>query len=503
MSLLILCSCSLWAAAGCDGSGNCYVRSGAAGSNNGADWTNAFKDLPASLTRGVTYYVAAGTYKGHQFSDPDSGTTLITIQAATVANHGTSTGFNNSFVGQAVFNTNINNTGTIFIFSTDYYVINGVYRSTASGQPQTDWTLESGYGFKVDNSGKVACAAVVDLGDLNGAPVHDITVEYADINGSHETSATGCREDGFHSVYGSYNVTAKFNYIHDTGLTILYVKGNHQGTAGFGPGTNVSFTYNYFARDFSEPTQHAEGCSCSEGLTNFTIAYNYWQDINGTAVIATPSGGGYNSGNGNNGNWLIYGNVAFESSCSAVTSNGRNAGVAGFFYDFDTTFNGPLYILNNTIYNFPASCNSDSGIMLGDGANPVPMTSVFVQNNLWSQAAQVSIQNNCPTSGGRATCTSITWDHNAYFASPDNSGSNDSDPNKQVSSLNPFVNSASFIFQLASDTAAGVNTNATLAANGQDLLGTTRGSDGVWDRGAFQISGTKPGIPPGTQATAR
>src|SRR5215470_3950389 len=53
---------------------NHYVRAGATGSGTGADWTNAFTDLPASLVRGDLYYVAAGTYKPHLFGDSDSGT---------------------------------------------------------------------------------------------------------------------------------------------------------------------------------------------------------------------------------------------------------------------------------------------------------------------------------------------------------------------------------------------------------------------------------------------
>src|SRR5262245_4189942 len=70
-----------------------FVRAGASGAANGSDWTNAYPSLPATLTRGDTYYVAAGTYSGYRFSTPASGTTLITIKKATVADHGTNTGW--------------------------------------------------------------------------------------------------------------------------------------------------------------------------------------------------------------------------------------------------------------------------------------------------------------------------------------------------------------------------------------------------------------------------
>src|SRR3989304_8100596 len=44
-----------------------YVRSGASGSGNGSDWTNAYTTLPSSLIRGDVYYVAGGTYSGRTF----------------------------------------------------------------------------------------------------------------------------------------------------------------------------------------------------------------------------------------------------------------------------------------------------------------------------------------------------------------------------------------------------------------------------------------------------
>ena len=48
-----------------------YIRGGATGTNDGSDWTNAWTDLPASLERGATYYVAAGRYGPHLFNERD------------------------------------------------------------------------------------------------------------------------------------------------------------------------------------------------------------------------------------------------------------------------------------------------------------------------------------------------------------------------------------------------------------------------------------------------
>src|SRR5205807_5270977 len=81
-----------------------FVRAGATGNGSGSDWTNAYRDLPAGLVRGDTYYVAAGNYGSHTFNDSVSGTSVITIQRATVADHGTEVGWSSSYDGQAAWN---------------------------------------------------------------------------------------------------------------------------------------------------------------------------------------------------------------------------------------------------------------------------------------------------------------------------------------------------------------------------------------------------------------
>src|ERR1700719_155540 len=110
---------------------NHYVRSDATGTGTGNDWANAYTSLPATLSRGDTYYIASGSYPSHKFGDLVSGTSVITVKKATVADHGASTGWNDSYAGgQAVFNGQSE-------IDTSYLVIDGV---TGSGQ--------SGHGIK-------------------------------------------------------------------------------------------------------------------------------------------------------------------------------------------------------------------------------------------------------------------------------------------------------------------------------------------------------------------
>ena len=118
---------------------NHYVRAGASGSANGADWTNAYTTLPSTLTRGDTYYVADGTYPGRTFNTATSGTSLITIKKATIADHGISTGWTDAYGdGQASFTSQL-------VFTTGYWLVDG----QVGGGPATTkagWT--TGYGFK-------------------------------------------------------------------------------------------------------------------------------------------------------------------------------------------------------------------------------------------------------------------------------------------------------------------------------------------------------------------
>jgi hypothetical protein len=81
---------------------NHFVRAGASGA--GVDWARAYGQLPATLMRDDTYYVAAGQYPAYSFNTPGSG--LTTIKKATVADHGTVTGWNAAYAtGYATFVT--------------------------------------------------------------------------------------------------------------------------------------------------------------------------------------------------------------------------------------------------------------------------------------------------------------------------------------------------------------------------------------------------------------
>src|ERR1051326_6411230 len=104
-----------------------FVRQGATGNGSGTDWTNALPTLPTNLIRGNIYYIAAGSSGSHTFNDAGSGTPLITLKKATIADHGTATGWSDSFAtGPATF--------THWNIYTDYYTFDGQTRNS-------DWEL--------------------------------------------------------------------------------------------------------------------------------------------------------------------------------------------------------------------------------------------------------------------------------------------------------------------------------------------------------------------------
>ncbi len=82
---------------------NCHhIRAGASGS--GVDWDDALPVLPETLERGHTYFIAAGTYPGYSFDDPESDTAVIRVLRASADDHGSDAGWDASYAaGEATF----------------------------------------------------------------------------------------------------------------------------------------------------------------------------------------------------------------------------------------------------------------------------------------------------------------------------------------------------------------------------------------------------------------
>jgi hypothetical protein len=469
---------------GCDGAGNCYVRAGATGTGTGSDWTSAYTGFgtaagqvnPSAMKRGVTYYVAGGNYSIGSIitlATPDSGTSLITIQAPTIASHGTNTGWSNSYQAQAVFSS-------IYIES-DYWVINGAYRGSGTGLPATDW--RTGYGFKVNNnngSNAPIGSSAVWLGPNTYPSADNTVIHYVEIAGSGDTSGTYI--DPALIADQCDNCDIQYNYMHDTG----------GGTAGLfatkASGTNnMIFKYNWLMNDQSTPANHGEGIAIKGGsgeAWNLTFAFNYLENMEGTGYIGTPDCSGCT------GSWYFYGNVFFANLSEWHGNTNPQNGLSYAYIQYFGSSGNPLNMTtvtfwNNTIYQLApgksGSGNSCSGLQAGF-AN---VTNFYFQNNLIVNCDASTLS--APTSG------TLIRDHNSYFSVTSVSDSGTRLQN--VSGIIPFTDASKDDFTLSLDTAAWTAFNSPYNI---DLLGKTRNSS----RGTVQFFGGTLGPAPPTGLAA-
>ena len=143
----------LWAVPSPSIAANRYVWCGAAGAGTGVDFINATTDLPASLVRGDTYYVAGSatcTYAVHTFNDAESGTSVITIKKANAADNSAVAGWQAAFATDQAIWTMADDPGIgalrtgIWHICRSYYTVEG---GTGSGT--------SGYGFVIRSANNI------------------------------------------------------------------------------------------------------------------------------------------------------------------------------------------------------------------------------------------------------------------------------------------------------------------------------------------------------------
>lgn len=411
---------------------NHYIRAGATGSNNGSDWANAWTVIPksggyAQLNRGDTYYVASGSYSGgYYFSTPESGTSTITIKKATVADHGTSTGWSDSYAtGQATFGP--------WEFTTGYWTVDG-----GTGGGPGSWN--SGHGFKFTASW---CSG-------SGFNNHAIVTAGTNFIFRHLEFTNTCPAidqvscDGFGGAIRAFehplkNSKIEYNYFHDWFGTFIWMYGWN----------TVTIQYNYFTKLAYGPNFcHGNVINENGKSDNIDVAYNYFYDNTGGQLCGISQGTEQVSNN-----WRIWGNI-FEKGDDTLRwiNDSSNSTVANNFKFY-----------NNTIYNFIGNYFALKIDKNTSGTNQAYNNIFYVCN-------------------GSAGWRNTTHDYNWYLEC----GSS-GEPHGISGNGDPFINKSEKKFNLSPGSNA-INTGVSLGSSYDvDMNGVSHPQGSAWDIGAYKF----------------
>src|SRR5260370_6407 len=296
-------------------------------------------NMPATMVRGDTYYLADGRGYNLQGLAVASGTIVTTVKKAMAADQGQgctpSIGawWNAATMGsgQAVF------VGEQDLFGFAYFVIDGQRRTA----------LNSGHGIKLDGSG---CKDVLPgdntanchgwtLGANGSAKANNVTIRYTETTGSQAATLGLNNSDRPVFAYANdvgagqlHDITLEYNYFHHSACDFILTRNV----------TNFTAQFNYFYLNNGGTECH--GQAWEENLSTSLIArYNVFNDIQGTATLGVLNDDA--SARATTG-WDIYGNVFYDYiGGSGWNSNGTvaciNTGI--------TCVN--IHVYNNTFAN--------------------------------------------------------------------------------------------------------------------------------------------------------
>jgi hypothetical protein len=484
------------AGTGCDGAGNCYVRAGATGTGTGANWTNAYSGFgtsagqinPSGMTRGVTYWLALGSYGSPKFGTADSGTSVITIKSATSNNHGAAADWSVAYAGVTTF-------AAATAITTDYWTLSGQsWPPICSGAHVCG---AGGYSIYFHNTTDGSSTGKALAVSGNG-----VTLQYVEVQGlSNGTSDDGgiavqCPSSGVLN-----NFYLGYSYVHDVGVDLI--EGQYRCGGQNYSGSGHTYEHNYFSHSHrGDSSAHAQ--AIATGAWNLVVRYNVFHDIGSSGCITDPF-----SGDITLQNWDVYGNTYEWDN---TFNEGVGNGLVGLYGE---AFTGHLNIYNNTIANINnatctsagVACNSPALYVGGTSLGSSGTVTAQVYNNLWWNPFYATpVMYSSPS-----TWTALVDYNTAYCATGGCSNSGTfvtlGAHDAFLRSGNPFVNfdgSSNFNTSLTLDTAAGMSLSVSLPTGctsgvncySVDPLGVTRGADGTWDRGAFQVGSTRTPPPP-------
>ncbi|MHB8139325.1 MAG: hypothetical protein ACYDGO_13200 [Smithellaceae bacterium] len=421
---------------------NHYILQG--GTGNGTTWSNALDDLPDTLIRGDTYYIADGTYGEHTFNDAESGTTYISIKKATAGDHGTDTGWQSTYGdGQAIFKGLIN-------FTNGYYIWEGI---TGSGGNY------GSYGFKIV---PLSCPSASQLLGVPGIGYSSNQVK--NVRVSH-TAMIQCGEgDGTYNQVGVYSLAKDAAYASsDITISNNYLS-NASSNMLIRQARNWTIADNYFDGNWSSSDNH--GQQISPATSSNIFLYNNVFKNSSTFII-----GAHNEGGGNS-NWQVFNNIAIGGTLSAGFAMGESGESNGLV---SSQFH------NNTFVG--VDFGGRGAVFVGTLTNVATQKS-YAYNNLFYRCINPRMDNVDKTAGA------IVHNNNAYLACTGIFNSSDESASV-IDNINPFVNVASENFRLAAGVSPnhkGINLSQYFTT---DKDGKPRGNS-LWSIGAYRAAGPAP-----------
>lgn len=415
---------------------NHYIRAGAGGTGDGTDWTNAMTNIPSTFVRGDTYYIADGTYAGtHTLDDVESSTTYVYIKKAIGSAHGTSTGWDSTYGdGVATF------TGSL-ILATGYWDIDGV----VGGGPAS-WTTGHGMVFTSTAGTNVSYMAL-------SSGVSNVRVRHVYFN---QTGNTEIFTVGATAIYNAGTLNNSiFEYLYFDnigGLPFLL----REGTGNI---MQYNYSGNICGVSAADVDEHCEGIVIY-GMDDIHFRWNF--------ISESPSSGGFVKNDSSTSTLVrIYGNF-FQNGGSILCNTG-------------TCTNWRVF--NNSI-------NDGYGPVSGDGTK----IGAMFYNNLIYNSSGVSPWTAHDYNWWSDTTLQCSMDVNTNENITDNFPG---DCDALSETRDPYLDSSGDMpedFRLSSALTGWPGTDVCILDDcvGDDLFtldayGNTRGFDGVWDIGAYEL----------------
>lgn len=401
MKKLILALAFLIASASASFSADWYVRKGAAGSNNGSDWTNAWNEMDqigwASVSAGDTIWLAGGTYttaiKPGKSGTADSRIYVKRVRT-TDSTPAAAAGWNASYDAQVVLDVDFAlswDSGTAQLGS--YVTIDGrVDAGIKTLYHYTNWASSALY-MNTANTG--VTIQYVDMASQGGTDpvefVDDLKVAQLRTNAASLTISR-CR------LHGGVD---QVMILGPTDLTIEYSK--------------------LYDNKATNSETHHPGMVASRTCYGTTVfRYNELYNFMAEGLMLGASGGDVGCA------WQIYGNL--------IHSDGATARFIELQY-----VESIVHAYNNTLVDLSFGYRAINGATWGSGS--------AVQNNILYNIT-------APFSDG------TTGVHD-YNASDDDLG----ETNDQLLSSDPFTNAAASDYTLSGATTAGATLSAPYNAD--------------------------------------